>query len=364
MRDRWCPVVLVVALPLILAAAVSASAGERAVPPPNLGRTVPPNYRVLHEWHERLSGQSVPEVVVTSIGPLNGQTGFHPADLQVLSWDSLAARWDLTFDAEKVRVYEGVAPLGSNQPPGPITPVGPPSLLLDPKGDDQIGQVAFVRFDDRPVVNLVFTAFVGYGGSGQRAMLIILSFQQGRANIAYQWVGQDGIGFRVTNTRSGQQLVATAPYWTFGDAHCCPLRNYRFTIGIDKHGFLTSLSDDLPWLGLYVTPTIPEKPLHPGSNARSPVRAVGIAAHSPAASAFHTGDIIEAVRGARHPKSEQHLLGPAIVDEVETLKAGTQVSFLVDRGGRFLTITVRLGSIIDPSALAAEPPRKFDIIEI
>jgi hypothetical protein len=331
------------------------------VPLPNLGQTLPKDYRVLRIWHEQLSGQSVPEVVVTSLGPANGENGFHPVDLQVLSWDSQAARWDLTFDATKVIVYEGEAPLGSNQPLGPGGPGGRRSLLLDPRGSDQVGQVAFVRFAHQRIAKLVFTAFVGYGGSGVQAALIILSFQQGQANIAYEWVGQDDISFDVTDTGSGQQLLARAPYWTPNDAHCCPVRFYKFTVGVDKHGFLTSLSDDRPWLGLYAVPTLQPDSLG-GTNPRSPMRIVGTAARSPAAAAFRAGDIIEAVKRAAHPKGERSLFGPAIVDEVEAHNAGAHISFLVRRGSRTFTVTIRSGSIIDPSALSAEPPNRFNLL--
>jgi hypothetical protein len=201
----------------------------------------------------------------------------------------------------------------------------------------------------------VFTAFVGYGGSGQTASLIILDFKQGQANIAYQWVGQDAISFRSTTGKTGDGLLATAPYWTLGDPHCCPVRTYHFTVGV-KGNYLTSLSDDRPWLGIYALPTISGL-----NNARSPLRVTGIAPHSPAAASFHVGDIITAVTGV---PSKSPGLGPAIVDEIEALKAGGRVSFRVNRFGRTLTVHVHLGSIIDPSAQNAEAPSKFEILEI
>jgi len=359
-RELWFASLAVVAA-LLMTQAASALGSSRTVPPPSLGKTLPKDYRVSHVWHEQLSGQVVPEVVVTSLGPANGENGFHPADLQVLTWDSQAGRWDLTFDAAKVLVAEGEPPLGSNQPLGPSGPGGRRShLLLDPRGSDEVGQIAFVRFAHQRAAKLVFTAFVGYGGSGVQAALIILSFQQGQANIAYEWVGQDAIRFAVTNTRSGQRLLATAPYWTPNDAHCCPVRSYRFTIGNDKHGLLTSLSDDRAWLGLYVVPALKPDSLG-GTNPRSPIRIIGIAARSPSATALHTGDIIDAVKGVAHPRSERYLFGPAIIDEVEAHNAGARLSFLVRRGARTFTVTIRVGSIIDPSALSAEPPTRFNL---
>src|SRR6516164_9816574 len=127
----------VAAVSLVLAAlAVFGARVAVAAPGPNLARLVPPNYRVLKVLRSRLSGQSVPEVVVTSIGPLN-RYGRHPADVQVLSWDALAYRWDVVFDAQRVRYRS--------------------ALLIDPNAETRIGQVAFARFSAAGHRELVFT---------------------------------------------------------------------------------------------------------------------------------------------------------------------------------------------------------------
>src|SRR5689334_16493885 len=112
------------ALALVLAAAFvgSTSRAGAATPAPDLARLVPANYRVLKVLRSRLTGQREPEVVVASVGPLN-RYAQHPIDLQVISWDSLAYRWNIVFDAQKTR-HES-------------TP------LIDPKAAVLIRQLAF-----------------------------------------------------------------------------------------------------------------------------------------------------------------------------------------------------------------------------
>src|SRR2546425_4222543 len=86
------------------------------VPKPNFARILPADYRAKRIWYRSLSGASVPEVIVSSIGPPTGTLGFHSADLQVLTWDAIAKRWVISFDAGKIPPPETFGPSSSNSP--------------------------------------------------------------------------------------------------------------------------------------------------------------------------------------------------------------------------------------------------------
>ena len=95
----------------------------------------------------------------------------------------------------------------------------------------------------------------------------------------------------------------------------------------------------------------------------SPVDVVGVVPGSPAASLFHKGDVITGLVGAT-PSKNQGLLGPAVVDQVALLKAGATATFNVQRSSGATTVTVKLGSLIDPSAQSASPPSDFSVSAI
>ena len=300
-----------------------------AAPRPNLAELVPPNYRVLEVRQGRLSGQTVPEVVVTSVGPLN-RYELHPANLQVLSWDRQAYRWNVVFDAQRVRFRS--AP------------------LIDPAAAVQLGRVAFVRFFP-PGRQLVFSASWS-GSSGLRSELVVVDFRRGEAGIDYFWSGEWGVNFHPTGTAANPAIVATAPYRTVSDPLTQPVRSYRFTVGI-RNRALHELHDDRPWTGLLVTGT-DRSATNPVGTPTSHLRVTGVVPRSPAAGAFQVGDVIVGLRGPRTVKTS-NLLGPALIDDIAAQRAGDRVRFAVLRGGEYLPVTIRLGSLLDPSAASAVP---------
>src|SRR4029077_1312380 len=193
-----------------LAGSGARAAARGAAPPPDPSRLLPANYRRLRGLHARLSGQTVPEVVVTSVGPLN-RFELHPSDLQVLSWDALASRWNVVFDAQRVRF--GPAP------------------LIDPRAQVLIGRIAFAQLFPGTRHQLVFAAS-RYGGSGDLAELVVVDFWNAEAGIDYLWSGELAATSGRAGSRANRKLVAPAPSPTVIDPPRQPIRSYQFTVGI------------------------------------------------------------------------------------------------------------------------------------
>ena len=329
-----------------------------SVPKPNLGRIVPANYVVQKIQYAKLSGQATPDAVVVSKGPSSGDFGFHPAELQVISWDAIAERWNVIYDAQKDKEFQvQYGTNGSNQyitsPPDLETASTP---ILDRTADGDVDQIAFVRFGTEKKLDLVFSTTQNYGGSGSPGNLVVIGFDQGEANLRYLWFGDGGVGFDVSGSGAKQTLAASARFWTPVDAHCCPVREYSFVVGEDAEHSITSLSDDRPWLGLFVQ-AVEE------SASDSPLEVVDVLAGSPAASLFQQGDVITEIVGAK-TSEDQGSLGPALIDQLALEKAGSRVTIRIDRGGAIKTVTVKLGSYIDTSAQNAEPPSDLSIMAI
>ncbi len=329
------------------------------VPKPNLARVLPVDYRVEKVRYARLSGQEVPEAVVVSKGPAVGEFGFHPAQLQVLSWDPLAERWNVVFDAQKTKQFQqqyGTA--FSNQyvsaPPDLPAASAP---VLDRTAEGEVQQVAFVRFAGAETTDLVFTIIQNYGGSGSPGSLVVVSLEGGEANVRYLWFGDGGVGFRVVGPGSERELAARAQFWTPVDAHCCPIRDYSFTVGAGANDTITSIRDDRPWLGLFV------KAQHE-FESESALDVVDVVPGSPAASAgFRKGDVITELVGAA-TSEDLGLNGPALIDQLALLKAGDEATVRVKRGSGTLEIGAELGSLVDESAQGASPPNDIYVMAI
>jgi hypothetical protein len=329
-----------------------------SVPKPDLARIVPANYVVKKVWYAHLTGQEVSDAVVSSKGPAVGGLGLHPAELQVVSWDSIAERWNVIFDAQKSKElqqqYETT--ISNEYVTFPPDTVPAPTPILDRTAEGDVNQVAFVRFGREKNADLVFTTTQSYGGSGVPGNLVVVGFQGGEASVRYLWFGDGGAGFRVVGSGSNQTVAASAQYWTPVDAHCCAVRSYSFVVGSGAEQGITSLRDNRPWLGLFVK-------AERENEANSPVRVVGVVPSSPAAALFREGDVITALVGGKVSKN-LGLLGPALVDQIALLKAGATASFRVQRGSATTTATVRLGSLIDPSAQSASPPNDLSVYAI
>jgi PDZ domain len=329
-----------------------------SVPKPNLARIVPANYVVQKIRYAKLSSQSVPDAVVVSKGPAVGDLGFHPAELQVVSWDGIAERWNIIYDAQKDKEFQeqfGTSTSNEYITSPPDSPAAS-SPILDPAADGDVNQIAFVRFESGKSTDLVFTTTQSYGGSGVPGNLVVLGFDSGEASLRYLWFGDGGAGFKVVGSGANQTLAASSQFWTPVDAHCCPVRAYSFVVGEDAEHTITSLRDDRPWLGLLVK-------AQQENVSDSPLEVVDVVDGSPAAALFRKGDVITEIIGATVSKN-QGLLGSALVDQLALEKAGSAASFRVQRGSGAITLTVDLGSYVDPSAQSASPPSDLSIMAI
>jgi hypothetical protein len=322
---RYAAVLALLSATFSVSSAGTAAAGLG----PNLARLVPTNYRVLTVQRARLSGQPEPEVIVSSVGPLN-RYKVHPADLQVFSWDAVASRWNVVFDGQTV-----------SYPSGP---------LIDPRADMRVDRIGFVRFVPAGGSDLVFTTSE-FLPSGSRSDLVVVGFRHAEASVDYFWSGSSGVRFRITGTDVTQRVVATAAYRTVVDPPSQPARTYRFTIGL-QHGLLGVLHDDRPWIGLSVAGTDRSR-LAPLGSLRSHLRVLAVIPHSPAAKLFRVGDVIVGLTPARPWKG--NLLGPALIDQIAEERAGKRIVFTVHRGANYLRLPFRLGSLIDHSGPGTTP---------
>ena len=157
---------------------------------------------------------------------------------------------------------------------------------------------------------MIFYAGNNYGGSGVYGNLVVVGFADGVATIEYLWSGSWLEDFTV----NGDTIDATATYYTPSDPQCCPERTYNFSIDTLPNGDLWELSDQRPWLGVFVTPF---DSLDPGSA----LEVVDVVSGSPADGLVKPGDVILAVRNARPIDKASHL-GPALFDELVKFDAG------------------------------------------
>jgi hypothetical protein len=196
------------------------------VPPPPIEKLLPPDYRVDAVLKANLTDGAVPETVVTSVGPPVGDIGLQPATIQVLSWDG--KRWTVLFDAQKVPAPDTYGnPRKSDGGPGALSGLDQdPVPMLDPEanvGFDLVDSAQMLKGDRE---QLVFSAVSTYGGSGTPTTLVVADFEDGKAKVVYAWHGEN-----LVVAREGNRLYATSSYWTSGDSHCCPSRDYRFVVG-------------------------------------------------------------------------------------------------------------------------------------
>ena len=113
------------------------------------------------------------------------------------------------------------------------------------------------------------------------------------------------------------------------------------------------MKDDRPWLGALVRPL--------NSSSGSPVVVQRIVSGSPADGRLQPGDVIVAVNG-KAPPSQTNTLGPALIDQIEKLHAGSNVTLDVERGASLTQVTIHLGSVMDESAQGAVAPSNTSIL--
>lgn len=317
---------------------VTAPAAASKAPPAPLALGLPAGYRAKQVLHANLSGGPVPDVVVTSVGPPVTGLDFHSADLRVLEWDPLVHRWAVAFDAQKV-VPPPVSsnPGNSNTGPGyyPSSSGGPPTTpLLDPKANVTLGPVRFGQLLPGKRRQLVFSASANYGGSGVPAVLAVVDFKDGIANVKYTWSGEGLWNWHL----SDGVLHARASYWTPADPHCCAIRTYDFAVKA-KQGYLTEIQDQRPWLGITV------RELSGADKTRLEV--LSLADKAPAKGHLEVGDVLVKVLNAPAHRKDIGALASPIFDELSLFDAGQTAKLLVRRHGGDVVVSVPLGSLKD-----------------
>lgn len=310
------------------------------IPPPPLATAVPPGYRTRNVFRARLTGGRVADVVVTSAGPPTGPLNLHPATLQVLSWDALAKRWAVIFDAQKVVAPDSYGmPVTSNAGPGFRGYVDEdPKPILDPEADVMLGPVQFASLFPGGRKQLVFSGTLSYGGTGEPSLLVVVDLHGGEANVAYSWYGEGLVDWRV----AGNTIKASSHYWTPLDSHCCPSRKYTFVVG-ERDGSLTAVQDQRPYLGVVVRQRVGPRP--------GPVRVIEVDDDSPAASAVRAGDVVLDVANAPASMRDDGPAAESIYNKLSALDAGDTAELVVSRGGREVRLRVRLASMLESGTL-------------
>ena len=337
MRLSWP---ILVALALVLAGCGgSDNDAEKAseVPPPPIAKLLPRDYRAEEVLKANLTGGPVPETVVTSVGPPAGELGLHPATLQVLSWDALAKRWTVLFDAQKVTAPETYGdPRTSNGGPGVYSGVSQdPRPLLDSEADVRFELVDSARLLKGDRDQLVFAATLHYGGSGVPQTLVVADFEDAKAEVLYAWYGE-----HLDVELKDDRIVARSSYWTHGDSHCCPLRGYRFVVG-NAAGKITVLEDERPYLGVLVRE-------QGESLGEEPLTVLNVAKGSPADGELRAGDVLLDVQNT---PPLQDAGRPTLTKKVSAFDAGQTARLVLRRNGAEMTVPVKLGSLKDAQTM-------------
>jgi ABC-type lipoprotein export system ATPase subunit len=312
-------------------------------PAPHLGQFVPASQRVVRVYRFNLTGAGVPVVAVTTTSQPTANTPIPAQDLLLLAWDNYARRWSGVYDAAKTPVnvtYEPDAYTNSYQASAAFTP-----QPLFQRGLGVTGiRLTEIHDQHRGGADLMVSAGVAYAdGIGQATGII--HYNGLTAQVAWAFIG-DGGAATVIGKAPGQKVAVTSAWLTPADPHCCPARNYRFVVApaISQLGeSYRVISDNRPWLGVFIAV---KSPL-----SRNPQAIVtAVVPGSPAAGVLQPGDILQTVAG---PPIASHGLGPAVIDELGVRHAGNVIGLQIQRGGAFMSVTVKLGSLADPKAINA-----------
>jgi hypothetical protein len=304
------------------------------VPPPPIEKLLPPDYRVDAVQKANLTDGAVPETVVTSVGPPVGDIGLQPATIQVLSWDG--KRWTVLFDAQKAPAPDTYGnPRKSDGGPGALSGLDQdPVPMLDPEanvGFDLVDSAQMLKGDRE---QLVFSAVSTYGGSGTPTTLVVADFEDGKAKVVYAWHGEN-----LVVAREGNRLYATSSYWTSGDSHCCPSRDYRFVVG-PSGGSLTVLEDQRPYLGVLVRVL-----------GESALEILEVADGSPASGRLQVGDVLLDVPNIPRPRKPYVYGDEPLFLKITAFDAGETARLVIRRHGAELTVPVELGSMKDAKTM-------------
>lgn len=284
---------------------------------------MPANYTVTSQQHLNLvPGAGADAVVVTSAGrgehgaAVPGGTG----DIQVLVYDPVTKRWNVSLDAA-----------GKVSVPGDVGPARP---LLD-----QTTTLAQVRaepvwFAGDPAPDLLIYG-LDEGVNHPTGEAAVIQFRSGTADVVWRTALQNMGPPRIVGAPRRQQIRLAADYVTSQGGACCPVRTFHQTIG-QADGSIVVTADDRPYLGAWVQPSYD----HPGG-----ALVLEVNPDSPAASVLRVGDVILSVAGQQTPRPGPDIIGQ--VDQLAASSAGSEVTLRVRRGTQTLNLPVRLGSETD-----------------
>ena len=320
-------------------AASVAKGPEAGIPPSARPLAAPSGYRVKRVWRAELTpGRSY--LVVSSVGPrseLLGQRSAKSMDLRVLQREPGSGHWRVRFDAQRAPAPSDSCAAGSQDLPACYPGSGGEDLNLDApmllsgKADVSLGPVRFAHLLSKRYDDLIFSAANYAGGSGMPMVLAVVDFRFG-PQVEYSWSGEGLWSWHVAH----RKLYGKASFWTWNDAHCCPIRAYRFAVA-PRGGEFVETSDNRPWLGV----TARERTYGSG-----PLKVVGIAPYSPARRALRVGDELLRVLDAPRPPYGGKP-PPGFFDRLNLFRPGQVVRLLVKRGGAKITVSVKVGSLKD-----------------
>jgi hypothetical protein len=308
-------------------------------PPPNVGSFVAPNYHVLRMSEVQLEQPPHPaDVVVVSAGP--GVNSNEPVqggteDVQVLSYDNIAARWNVAFDAaDKV-----VSP--SNFAADSTSDSGMQPLL--PQADALSSVVALpVRFLSSTPQLVIYG--LDESVNHPAGLLGVLDMKTGTPTLAYYDSEVDMSVPTIDGPATAQRITISAEFTTTADPACCPVRQFHQVIGStgDPHAAppaIGVLEDDRPWLGVwYVTPV--------GQTGEPPIVA-GVMNGSPASAVLQVGDRLLGVANTSAPPGD--MAQPAVVDQVAVHRPGDHIVLRVERQDKTVSVPLVAASYDSPS---------------
>ena len=315
-------------------------------PAPDIGAFLLPNYRVTLSFSAPLEALPRPaDIVVVSAGP--GSDVTQPVqggtqDVQVLSYDSVAKRWNLVFDAAQNVLDPSRLDTTEQTASGP-QPLLPQSHMIT----DTTAQTAQL------VSGTPHLVIYGVDDSTNHpaAILAVLDFSGGSATVSYVDSEVDMGHPTLSGVPGAQRLTVSAAFATPIDPACCPVRQYTQIIGSIANDHTSArdigvIEDGRPWLGAWYATT----PDHPDG----PAIVVGTADNSPASSVLSVGDELIGVADTTLPNGDTYQ--PAVVDQIAVHRPSDQVTLQVKRHGQPMTFVVTLISRNSPAHSMVMPP--------
>jgi hypothetical protein len=306
------------------------TAGASAsIPEPEYATIITPDYRLQQAADYSLFGPSSAERVLLSISPVLDR-GYSGNNLQVISWDRFAGRWNVVFDARDVLAW----PVRL----APDVDVGP--LLQD---GNSVLQVEVVECGPGTKKALVFLADVT--GADGASELAIVTFSGQEARLDYCASFQGFASFEVTGSPPNQQVAVESEFIGPLDGHAFPPRRYHFSLASTDQGFCETL-DDRPWLGVYAQPGAWPY----DSDSGPPMLVTGIVPGSPAEGRLEPGDLILSVKNVPLASNDPTGQTFGVAYYLEKLTAGSDATLEIRRQQDLLQVKVKLGSVVDASA--------------